>query len=380
MKKICFVGLYDEKNMGDPIIAECTEQLFRKNIPSLKCSHATLDFCMNHMPMALHRRIARKIYKFSKPRNRIDYGVYYEARRYFAGTLRDADAAVVVGGGLVKYKYQHFHEQLSALIKAAEDIGTDVYFNAVGVEGYDERDERCLLLKEHLNKQCVRRITVRDDIETLRNKYISPFSNITSKYVADPAVWSAEIYGIESDKESRKIGIGIARGKLFEDNDEKLSENEITSIYVETVKVLISRGEQVTLFTNGLGKDNEELFIVRNVLKKDGVDVDYLIPDSARQLIEIISGFRAIIATRLHSCIVAYSLGIPAVGMVWNDKLKLWGKNIGQQDSFVERRNLNSVILTERLYDAIKGGYDMSLRETFRNSIVEDIREVSQII
>ena len=33
-RKICFVGLYNEKNLGDPIIFDCTEWLYGKYVES----------------------------------------------------------------------------------------------------------------------------------------------------------------------------------------------------------------------------------------------------------------------------------------------------------------------------------------------------------
>ncbi|MDE6354862.1 MAG: polysaccharide pyruvyl transferase family protein, partial [Prevotella sp.] len=66
-------------------------------------------------------------------------------------------------------------------------------------------------------------------------------------------------------------------------------------------------------------------------------------------MIENIASYKCIIAARLHSCIVAYSLGIPVIGLVWNYKLKLWGKNIGTEDFFIESKNLQTDFIMNKL-------------------------------
>ena len=50
MKRICFVGLYEDRNFGDPIIADCTEWLYKHELGSQDVSfkRVCLDYVEKH--------------------------------------------------------------------------------------------------------------------------------------------------------------------------------------------------------------------------------------------------------------------------------------------------------------------------------------------
>lgn len=377
VKKICFVGLYNVKNLGDPIIAYCTEWLFKKHLPIQSTYQVTLDYAEKNMNWSFIHRLERKLYKLTKTQNKINFGIYLESKKYFKKQLKGADLIVVVGGGLIKYKYQHFHEHLSALIDVAEKMNIPVVLNAVGVEGYDDKDECCQFLKKHLNSSCVKHISIRDDIDTFNKYYLDDNHLLQARFVCDPAVWTAVAYNIKKDLDSNTIGIGIARGAIFIDNGINYTKEELLNLYVDIVTKLKKEGYEVILFTNGLKADNDQLFKVKKKLLANNINTEHLIPENAESLVKIISGFKAIIATRLHSCIVSYSLDIPAVGLVWNDKFSFWGENIGTPECFITVSDLKPEIIIEKLRTAIKGGYNQKRKELFRRRIVEDISELS---
>lgn len=52
---------------------------------------------------------------------------------------------------------------------------------------------------------------------------------------------------------------------------------------------------------------------------------------AANGLVRAISGFDAVAAIRLHSAILCYSFGIPAVNLLWNQKVKLFYQDIGRR-------------------------------------------------
>jgi polysaccharide pyruvyl transferase WcaK-like protein len=81
------------------------------------------------------------------------------------------------------------------------------------------------------------------------------------------------------------------------------------------------------------------------------------------------------VAARLHACIIAYSLKIPAIGVVWNDKLTFFGRNIGCEQYFVMPRELSVGKVKKLLGKALFSQYDPSIRERYRATIVNDIGE-----
>lgn len=375
--KLVFVGLYDEKNLGDPVIAHCTEWLYSGCLPDgFGIEKLCLDY-IEHHGLTLPHRIARKMLRLL----RLDSDKYNDAAmqeeytRYFKEHIEGADLIIVVGGGLIKYSYQYFFAGISGLLDAADLYGIPVVFNAVGIEGYDAANPRCVRLKSALHKRALRHITTRDDIETLRNLYFDGNPSIPCLKVADPAVWAAEAYGV-TKKESNLVGIGIGRAELFHDNGKVYSGEQFFNFYCRLVEELSGQGFSVELFTNGLEYDNEFAYKICEELKRRTIIVKLRTPQVPEEMLNIISSYRYILAARLHSCIVAYSLDIPAIGFVWNDKLKLWGKNIGADELFIEVENMDVDFVMKQFARIQHYRYPKEQRNAFRGTIKSTIDEL----
>ena len=75
---------------------------------------------------------------------------------------------VVFGGTPVfNYLYQPIYARTARTIELAEKYGKPVIFAAVGVDRYDEGNEKCRLLEEVINKPNVLMITTRDNFDSL---------------------------------------------------------------------------------------------------------------------------------------------------------------------------------------------------------------------
>ena len=128
------------------------------------------------------------------------------------------------------------------------------------------------------------------------------------------------------------------------------------------------------LFTNGTKDDNDAAMEVAERIKGKGYLPEIVIPTDAKELVMTLSMFRGVIAGRLHSCIISYSLGIPAIGLVWNDKLRLFGEESGHPENFIAVDALRPETVIERLEHAMARGYDSDRRAAFRNTIIEGVR------
>lgn len=302
--------------------------------------------------------------------------------KYYKSRVSDCELIIVVGGGLIKYTTQYFGNSLTALLNVAEKYHIPVLFNAFGVEGYEEGNERCKMLRQLTEIPSLKSVTVRDDFETFRNHYLSESSKIKVAKVADPAVWAAEVYNIKVPSNNHLIGLGVARSNIFESYGVKFSGSELFELYVSVAQALIRRGEEVEIFTNGLSDDNITAERLAVYMREKGYDIKLSIPKNPKDLVEIEARYKAIVATRLHAVIIAYSLNIPVVGMVWNDKVKYFGKNIGSENNFIEANELNTDTVCNRLYASLSStGGDQHRRDEFRNSIKEKIEEfISDVI
>lgn len=298
--KIAFAGLYNELNLGDSVIFDCTEWLYKKYVMSceVKSQRFYLDYIQKIYKAPLGSRIKNRFMKLFVP----------------------------------------------------------------------DRASPALI-----------HVFTRDDLETLISKYYDNYPQRPILRVADPAVWASEVYGITKNQSS-VIGIGIARGEIFQDNGISVNPEEIRELYKAIVEKLIDEGNTVEVFTSGLPADNAFAELVCADLRVDGKNIYCRYPSCAYQLVEIISNYQAIVALRLHACIIAYSLEIPAIGLVWNDKLSLFGRNIHAEDNFIKHKDFNSEYIVKQLYWAINRGYNSNIRLNFRQTIISDIMEIDKKI
>ncbi|MBO4866128.1 MAG: polysaccharide pyruvyl transferase family protein [Ruminococcus sp.] len=292
------------KNYGDTIIADCTEYLLHKALGRADKTTKVLRYSI--MSCDLHQ-------------------------------IRYVDAVIFAGGGLIKYEHEDFCERISEIVDEAEKCDVPVFLNAMGVEGYDEKDDRCQRLKKALNSEAVKAVTIRDDFELFRKKYAYR-KGLRVKPVFDTAVWADKVYR-EVPADSDVIGLNVARGDIFADyGAEGIDEEYMLAFWKDLTEKLTKRGVKWKIFTNGF--DSDEKFAVK-LCKMLGCEKMPQV-GSARQLVRYLCGFKAVVAVRMHACITSCALGLPCVGLVWNDKLRMWGEKIGTPDRYIEPDELNA--------------------------------------
>ncbi|MDR0561045.1 MAG: polysaccharide pyruvyl transferase family protein, partial [Prevotellaceae bacterium] len=172
MKKITFVGLYSA-NIGDIVIADCTEYLFKEQFGNILSEKVDLNFQNRNILFIKTLKILRKL-SLSKIRFLLLKESY--KRHYEKQIDKNSDLIVIVGGGILKFKYENFAPKLVALIDCAEKNNIPVIMNAIGVEGFSKENIGCKWLHKAINrainKTINKAITTRDDIDSLNNEYL----------------------------------------------------------------------------------------------------------------------------------------------------------------------------------------------------------------
>ena len=82
-------------------------------------------------------------------------------------------------------------------------------------------------------------------------------------------------------------------------------------------------------------------------------------PAEGAELTRLISGYKGIIAARLHTNIVAFSTGCPSIGLVWNEKLVQWGEGIGYPERFIRAENMRPQAVVRSLLKAMEEGCEI---------------------
>ncbi|KAI4448825.1 hypothetical protein C823_003352 [Eubacterium plexicaudatum ASF492] len=314
------------RNLGDQVIAENAAYLVRQALPRLTRRHYVLHS--------------------------------YDIQSEDYELLRTADLIIFVGGGLIKYRQEDFHTYVPSILEFAAEHAIPVCFNCVGVEGYDASDARCLRLAETLNAGCVKVITVRDDLETLQRDYIKSDCIAVSAAI-DPAVFTSEVYGITRQTHSKVIGLGIVRHRIFEDYGiTHITKEFQLEMWKGVAKELEARGYRWQFYVNGLRSDYDFAIELLQYMGRESEASVLLAPRpvESRELVALTASYAGVIACRMHANIIAYALGIPSVGLVWNDKMVFWGERIGCPERFLTSERFEPRQIVQCLEDSMGAG------------------------
>ncbi|MFI3260174.1 MAG: polysaccharide pyruvyl transferase family protein [bacterium] len=345
MKKEQTIAIFSRKNItnyGDPIIGDCLQYIINQFVDK--------------------KNFKVKIYDIYKHKNDTE-----KRNKYYKKVVKDSSAVVFPGGGINSLK---FNQLIKELIDTCEEENVNFYFNAIGLLKINPNEENVELLKELFNTDCVKQITTRGDFTCLQS--YAPDKRISN--ISDPGIFASETYNVKKDKKSEVIGLGLIRPEIFEANKNSQSVETIFKMYKDLINVMIEKKVEFKLFCNGMKKDYEFGLEVLNELN---LDVDkYMadLPKSSIELVECISQFKGIIAARMHANIIATSLDVPTVGLVWNDKMNLFAAMIDRKEFYLSEKDLmDANKIYNKLQSSIKKSYDKkkidSLKKEASNSV-----------
>lgn len=380
MKNIVLVGLKYDNNLGDQVINDVSRVLLED---AWSQTHHTgieireVDMTgregMGSNPTkariirSLGFRIFRRLHSESKEKIG-EYLDRHTIRDFFSGAVdRDTVGIIFGGGGIIKYKVQNLPFFVDEITRIAEKRRIPVMFSAVGVEGYDEKDRKCLLLKKAINRSVVKVISTRDDEITLKEHYCRN-GQLTLR-VADPACSVSRF--VPKTKKSctiRSIGLGMVRKDLFADYGIEVSEERMLQLWADVYHRLTDKGFLCKAFCNGAKSDWAFLCSWAEYMGFSEEQRSQVLigrPESAGELIRTIQSFDGIVAVRLHAGIIAYSYEIPFAALVWNQKQRYFGEQIGCPERFLESREFTGDRIVDCLLQALDEGYQLDEREPF---------------
>lgn len=333
MKKILVLGVYYSCNLGDGVICQCVAARLKHHFPDAAITIADL-VNRNSFSERFTATIEELLKRRWRPRLRriVSKYFFWDKQLRFEG-LRlkdhidhideilqdDWDVVVIAGGQLFMDRYSLF---LEAVIQRCDQKNVPVFINACGTGPTASRKIRSRLAAA-MNKSCVKLISSRDDAEQVRNLYLKGSKNVISTY--DPALWTREIYGIEKKTQTKTIGLGFMYV-------ESRPTKAVLRFWKNLILELEKRQLDWKIFVNGSGDDvTFAKYVLSHIpeLKQPAENYMVPVPHTPIELVQTISGFHSIISFRLHSHIIAASLGIPSIALVWNSKVRFFFKKIG---------------------------------------------------
>lgn len=161
--------------------------------------------------------------------------------------------------------------------------------------------------------------------------------------VPDPALWAAEAFDVGRKNSNTPLGVGIMMPPLPGQGGDPdaagwLSETFLLSFWPELIERSVAFGRNVRMFTNGAPEDQAFAEGIYASLSAPLQECTELLPRPRQpsELVELIAGCGCLVAQRLHALIISCSLGVPAVGLVWDDKVRQFGIMAGCPERMLE--------------------------------------------
>ena len=297
---------------------------------------------------------------------------------YCRVAISDADC-VVTAYGMLKYSTQCAASGFYRLAKESARQGKPFFISAVSPQRPDVSDWRCRQLMRAINCQSVKMITTRDGksgVDRIRSGYVTDNASCRILKVGDPALWAADCYGIHRREHSSTIGIGMVRSGVFEDYGGGVSAKELEIVYLQLIDDLERNHVDWRLFTNGMPDDIE---FAKRLLSKKNYPQEKLLPraNDAAEFVRQIAGFKVVFGGRLHANIVSASLGIPFVGMRWDDKFAGFFASTGRSFFLLEPNELEEGAIYRRIKLACNSSVDMATIENLKMKTLHSFRMFS---
>lgn len=379
MKKIAVISIENINNIGDTLLGENTEYLINKCSKELEIKRINVlpnrkeigkKYLLNMIVAKIIFIISNKIPACDIKYILKNWAFEIKMKGYFQEILKNTDK-IIYAIGMLKYSTQDQSYAFELINNIAKQYNIHVMMSAMSIEKYNENDWRCRQLVRAVNNPIVKCITTRDtenELSILRDKYLHKDTQCITECVGDPALWTAEAYNVKSKNcKSDLIGIGLIRLGIYKDYGYGLNEKELFNLYINIIKELELRKKNWVLFCNGMSEDYE---VGIKLLKELNLPKSKLLqrPTSPLDLINILQSFKCVMGARLHSCITSYALGIPVVGLVWDNKLRAFAKKIEWERYFIEKDNLNAKYIVDKLEEVKHMQYNENLFQKLKLS------------
>lgn len=380
--KIAIAGEIYSANLGDGVVFEAVQYLLKRLHP--QATVVPCDISLRHgwpEDHGSHQRTTRILQTegVGKPlmlahhlaswRKRL---VIFQDR--FAGTH-----GIVVGGGqLLRDRIWSFPMKLHAISRAARAVNIPMHVFCCGVgPSWSRLGGR--LFRRFLTQ--ARSVSVRDHLSHDRLCRMAP--GISCQQAADPALWAHEVFGPldgQTVSHEQRIGLGImAPESMWSRDCPPTSTKSWLEIWLSILRALAAENLNCELFTNGNTEDF--IFAARLHEKAQTAELPCSLvarPHTPKELVSTIRGYRAVFAGRLHASVIATAYNIPAVGYLWDDKVKGFYVSLGHED-----RCLNSVTpdprtVVQTLLRALDDGVNTEKIEQLKQQTLLNMQVVLQ--
>ena len=331
---VLFNVAYSE-NVGDGVIAECMAHALRARGAEVAIrdlsgrgdygertvrARTLVLALLNALPRPIRRRLVRA--RLERTMNALEPD--------WDAVLSGADLAVIGGGNLFQDDGLNFPIKVAAAARACARNGVPVRVHAVGVAGGWSSEARELFAA--IDACDLRGASVRD-AESADAWREEGACGVAAQVVRDPGLLAEALLpcagdeGKEGDGGPPAVGLGVLHPTVAAHHAHRGAMIGGAELFGSLAERMMERGWRVRLFSNGARDDHALAERVLSMARFEDARRDGRIellprPRTATDLVGQVAGLDGLIAHRLHALIVATGLGVPAVGLPWDDKVR----------------------------------------------------------
>jgi polysaccharide pyruvyl transferase WcaK-like protein len=374
LRRLLLLNVKYSSNLGDAVLVECLEHELEK------CGFSASSFDLagrshNDTTSAKRKFILDTLQRLplilrsTATYLALTYLVKTKIRPMFRGALRNCDGVVLGGGNLLSDIDLNFPSKIEAVLQEAKRVAIPVAVFGIGVsDDWSKQGER--LFRSAFSGLNLVHVSVRDerskDIWDKRLGSVAPPAIVGR----DPgllagALWRSEV---RTRRAAPVVGVSVMSPVALKyHSDTELPDNDVIRRWsVALVYALVDAGYHVNLFTNGSSEDDACLRLLAMAISGDSnimasVTVSER-PLTAERLAQLIASCDVVIANRLHSNIVAYSFGIPSVGLSWNTKLNSFMNSVGRGEYVLDTGKSSVKDVVSVTARALHDGIDLEQR------------------
>jgi len=302
-------------------------------------------------------------------------------RSYFLNQMKDSKLLIIGGGQLLNDNNLFFPLRIREVVRCANQLGMKIVFHACGVGNMWSNLGRHFF-KEALFSRDIISVSVRDDysLENIK-KHLPKLEDRVNK-ACDPAIWAAEAYDVAPKKTSDLVGLGIIAPEVLRRHSvgiKPLTEKNLIQFWIELSNSLLKLDQPFMFFTNGSTEDyNFAKKMVSNLDLPSNQKSMLLLdrPKTPKELVADISKFQVVVAYRLHANIIAFSLKIPSVGLIWDEKVRQFGKESGRSNFYLEGNSVTPKTVENKIFEAVRCGVNEQKLEAMKASAMESVKKV----
>lgn len=388
--KVLIIGEIYSENLGDGAIAEANKYLLEQYCGSetrfLDISNryefASCEIRKNESSSISIVKYIKKINKVFMRNSIYSSFIFltilqFRERKKLLDNLKrnivDVDLAIIGGGQLLMDNHLSFPVRLYTITKFLDYKSIPFVFSSIGVS-----DNWSIIGKKIVSKifrnPSLRRVSVRDH---LSKRYLNNiFSQKEVAISVDSAIFVDESFKITKKNESNLFGLGITNvaSLAFGNNhNQDYSKMNVVDMWIDVIKFCETQGYEVELFTNGSKEDFEFSNQIANEYKSR-FNTSIRIaerPLTPFDLVNTVSKYKLIVAHRLHSNIIAYSLKIPSIGLGWDPKVESFGSIINRERFFLKAKDVCSDKIIKLLEDSETYKFDQDHYDNLKRSKIK---------